>query len=163
MLLEREAPSKARTDYWAWYKQSCGELRQVKESMETKQYRALDEKHIKWEQRKATLYRQLERACTTVSGADLGMQPSPLNSTLVHVLSPMVRRILSQQLPYIPDTMSSAARSASTSLCATAPDFSPVITTCLSIDKITSSVYRFLLWPARIFGDNVSMLLSSST
>ena len=93
MVVERAALSMELTDYWARYEQTCAELRQVKESVETDKYRALDEERIKWERREATLYAQLERARITTSGASVGMQPPPpQGATPAHVLSPMVSR-----------------------------------------------------------------------
>ena len=69
VVIEKETLSIELTDYRARYEQTCAELRRVKESAETERYRALDEERVKWERREATLYAQLERARTTVSGA----------------------------------------------------------------------------------------------
>ena len=45
VVLETAALSIELTDYRAQYKQTCAELRRVKESMETDKYHALDEEH----------------------------------------------------------------------------------------------------------------------
>ena len=142
MVLERAALLMELTDYRARYEQTYIELRRVKESMETDKYCALNKKRIKWERREAMLYAQLERARITASGASVGTQPPPPGATPAHVLSPMVSRTLSRQLPRIPNATSSAVRS--TSLSVTAPDFSPAFTACPSIGGITRQFTHLL-------------------
>ena len=105
------------------------------------------------------MYAQLERARITASGASVGTQPPPPDTTPARVLSPMVSHTSSRQLPHIPDATSSAIHS--TSFSVTAPDFSPAFTACLLIGGITPSVYTSPRL-AVTFGGSVFVCSSSS-
>ena len=159
VVLERAALSMELTDYGAQYEQTCTELSQVKESVDTDKYHALDEEYIKWERRKPRCMCSLKE-CVFLQ-VELALASNHCHRALAtpaRVLSCMVSCTLSWRLPRIPDATSSAVRS--TSLSVTAPDFSPAFTARPSIG-ITPSVYTSPRL-AVTFGGSVLVCSSSS-
>ena len=66
--LESEWLTSEFTEYRARYEQTCKELTQVRDTAEVEHHCALEEEHVKWERREATLYAQLELALTSAQG-----------------------------------------------------------------------------------------------
>ena len=137
--LKNEWLTSKSVEYRARYKQTCEELKRVRDSTEAERHRALEEEHVKWERREATLYAQLELAHTSVvscTGTQV-VDTVPVHAAsgtiaVTSALSPMVGFARTIETPHVSEA---ASVSVTSGLQATASAFTPiteVLITCLS-------------------------------